>query len=112
MNSLTLGLMGLYCSLTIAQAYAEKLGVDVKSAGLLGLAVFIITTTGTDGVDVNNWSASGLFVAIVTVLLSVRGFSFAPHSLALFTNSRLDSWVSCRDGLYAADVVSVSYLMK
>jgi cellobiose-specific phosphotransferase system component IIC len=66
MNSLTLGLMGLYCSLTIAQAYAEKLGVDVKSAGLLGLAVFIITT-GTDGVDVNNWSASGLFVAIVTV---------------------------------------------
>ena len=34
MNSLTLGLMGLYCSLTIAQSYAEKLGVDVKSAGL------------------------------------------------------------------------------
>ena len=67
MNSLTLGLMGLYCSLTIAQVYAEKLGVDVKSAGLLGLAVFIIITTGTDGVDVNNWSASGLFVAIVTV---------------------------------------------
>ena len=31
MNSLTLGLMGLYCTLTIAQAYAEKLGVNVKT---------------------------------------------------------------------------------
>lgn len=76
MNSLTLGLMGLYCSLTIAQAYAEKLGVDVKSAGLLGLAAFIIVTTGSEGIDANSWSASGLFVAIVTVLLSVWIYSF------------------------------------
>ena len=112
MNSLTLGLMGLYCSLTIAQAYAEKLGVDVKSAGLLGLAVFIITTTGTDGVDVNNWSASGLFVAIVTVSPFRAGLFLCAAQPRAVYHSRLDSWASCRDGLYAADVVSVSYLMK
>ena len=57
-------------------SYAEKLGVDVKSAGLLGLVSFIIITTGADGVNVGSWSVSGLFVAIVTVLLSVWIYAF------------------------------------
>ena len=49
--------------------------MDVKSAGLLGLAAFIIIT-GSDGINAGNWSASGLFVAIVTVLLSVWIYAF------------------------------------
>lgn len=74
-NSLTLSFMGLYGSITIAMSYAEKIGVAVKSAAIIGIVSFIIFTTGaiTDGaISVTAFSASGLFVGILTSLLSVK----------------------------------------
>lgn len=79
MNSVTLGIMALYCSLTIGQNYAEQLGIDPKSSGVLGLASFIILTVGGNdeagGFLVSNWSASGLFVCMVSTLLMVKIYS-------------------------------------
>lgn len=79
MNSITLGFLALYCSVSISESYAEKLGIDTKSAGLLGLASFIIFTTGgldeAGGILVTAFSASGLFVCILTSLVSVKIYS-------------------------------------
>jgi cellobiose PTS system EIIC component len=80
MNSVTLNLMALYCSVSISESYAEKKQVDVKSAGLLGLATFIIfTISGNDsagGFPVTSFSANGLFVCMITSILSVRLYKF------------------------------------
>lgn len=76
MNDMTMSLMALYASNTIASAYGEKLGVNGRTAGLLGLASFIVITSGPEeGLATGNWSASGLFVAMVTSLLAVRVFA-------------------------------------
>lgn len=79
MNSITLGIMALYASLTIAQSYAEKLEIDPKSSGVLGLAAFIILTIGGNdeagGIAIGNWSAQGLFVCMVGTLLMVKIYS-------------------------------------
>lgn len=78
-NSLTLGIMALYASVTISMNYAERLKVDVKTAAVLGLAAFILFTIGTveNGmINVANFGASGLFVAILTSLVSVRLYKF------------------------------------
>lgn len=71
--------MALYCSLTIAGSYAKKLNVDVLTSALLGLATFIIFTVGgldeAGGIAVTAFSASGLFVCILTSLISVKIYS-------------------------------------
>lgn len=80
MNSVTLSLMSLYASVSISQSYAGKKGVDEKTAGLLGLATFIIFTIGGNDKDggfaVTAFSASGLFVCIITCLVAVRIYKF------------------------------------
>lgn len=80
MNILTLGFMALYVSISISENYGEKLGVDVKGASLIGLGTFIIfNLSGLDksgGIDITAFSASGLFIAIITSLVSVRIYWF------------------------------------
>ena len=52
MNSLTIGFLALYASVTITMNYAEKLGIDMKTAAVLGLATFVIVNldgTNADG---------------------------------------------------------------
>lgn len=75
-NSVTMSFLALYCSISISESYAEKLNVSPKSAGLLGLASFIILTIGgydeAGGIAVTAFSASGLFVSIITSLISVK----------------------------------------
>lgn len=80
-NSVTLGFMALYCSISIPASYAEITGkIDVKTAALLGVATFLIfTLSGFDevgGITVVPFSASGLFVCILTSILSVKTFIF------------------------------------
>jgi len=76
MNDMTMSLMALYASMTIGSAYGEKLGMNGRTAGLLGLSSFIVITSGPDeGLATGNWSASGLFVSMVVSLLAVRVFS-------------------------------------
>ncbi len=76
MNSVTLSLLSLYASMAMASAYGEKLGVDGRTAGLLGMAAFIVVTSGPErGVDVANFSANGLFVAMVTSLAATKVYS-------------------------------------
>lgn len=78
-NGLTMNFMAIYCAVTISMSYAEKLGVDVKTAGLLGLVTFFMfTLTGvTDNqIDVTAFSATGLFTVIIISLLSVRIYKF------------------------------------
>lgn len=75
-NGVTLSFLSLYCSISIAESYAEKLNINTKSAGLLGIATFIVFTVGgndaSGGIAVTSFSASGLFVCILTSLLSVK----------------------------------------
>jgi len=80
MNSLTMGFMGLYAALTISQSYGEVLKVDEKGASLIGVGTFIIfNIAGLDksgGIDFTSFSASGLFIAIITSLVSIRIYWF------------------------------------
>lgn len=75
MNSATLGLMALYCSIAIPYSYAEKKNIDKKNAVLIGVATFILfTVSGNDkagGILVTSFSASGLFACMITSILSV-----------------------------------------
>lgn len=76
---LTLGIMALYASITIAMNYAERLKVDVKTAAVLGMAAFILFTIGTienGTIVISSFGATGLFVAILTSLVSVRFYKF------------------------------------
>ena len=76
MNSVTLSLLSLYVSGAIASSYGKKLGMDSRTTGLLGLAAFIVITSGPEnGIDVNNFSANGLFIAMVTALLATKVYS-------------------------------------
>lgn len=76
MNNVTMGFMALYCAVSIPMYYAERKNINEKSAALLGLATFvIININGFDeagGINVSSFSASGLFVCIMTSLISVR----------------------------------------
>lgn len=80
-NSLTLEFMGLYCSISIPVSYGEKTGkLDAKTAALLGITTFLLfTLSGNDeagGISVTAFSASGLFVCIVTSLVSAKLYIF------------------------------------
>ena len=79
LNNITLSFLSLYCSVTISANYAEKLEVDVKTSSVLGLATFLAFTLAAydevGGIDVTAFSASGLFVCIMTSLLSVKVYS-------------------------------------
>jgi len=80
MNSITLGFMSLYAVIAMSQNYGKKLHLDTKSSGLIGLGTFLsFTLSGLDkagGIDVASFSASGLFIGIITSLISVRIYQF------------------------------------
>lgn len=80
MNSLTMNLMSLYCAVAIPYNYGAKKKLNTLTCSLLGLATFIIfTINGFDeagGILVTSFSASGLFVCILTSILSVNIFKF------------------------------------
>lgn len=44
--TMTTGFIALFASLTISMAYADKIGVDIKNAAVLGLASFLFLTIG------------------------------------------------------------------
>lgn len=76
MNSVTLSLLSLYAAAAIGSAYGKKLGVDSRTTGLLGMAAFIVVTCSPEsGVDAGNFSANGLFIAMVTSLVGVWIYS-------------------------------------
>ncbi len=73
-NSYTLGFLSLYTSISIAMNYGEKIGINPKTCGILGLVTFILITQTGGTIDTTAFSASGLFVTIVVVLMAVRIF--------------------------------------
>lgn len=76
MNSVTMSLLSLYLAGALGSAYGAKLGMDTRTTGLLSLAAFIVVTSGPEaGIDVANFSANGLFVAIVTSLVATKVYS-------------------------------------
>lgn len=79
MNSLTMNFLGLYASVTIAMSYAKFFNIEAVTSAVLGLASYLILNLAApvDGmIPVNNFSASGLIVAIITSLISVRIYKF------------------------------------
>ena len=80
MNSITLGFMSLYAVIVMSQGYGERLGLDTKGSGLIGLGTFLtFTLAGLDksgGIDITAFSSSGLFIGIVSSLVSVRIYWF------------------------------------
>ena len=74
-NSLTMGFLGIYAAITIPASYAEKQGLDVKTASLLGLAIFFMFTLNglnEDGsIATTAFGATGLFAIIVSSLVGV-----------------------------------------
>lgn len=74
--SYTMGFMALYAAYTIATAYGEKLEVDSKQAGLIGLVSFF--AIGFVGAEVNTayFGTSALFVAMLVSLSMVKLYAF------------------------------------
>lgn len=86
-NAMTLGFVGFYAAYTIAKNYGEILNVDSTQSGLLGLlAFFFITFTGPvdGGLQVAYFGTNGLFVAMVTSIVSVKIYSlFIKHHFTI-----------------------------
>lgn len=80
MNSLTMNMMSLYCAVAIPYHYAQKKKMNTLTCSLLGLATFLIfTINGYDeagGISVASFSASGLFVCIITSIVGVQILKF------------------------------------
>lgn len=80
MNSLTMNLMSLYCAIAIPYHYGSRKKMNTLTCSLLGLATFIIFTINgvdeTGSISVSSFSASGLFVCILTSILSVTILKF------------------------------------
>ncbi len=75
-NSLTLGFLGLYATVCIAMSYARLIGEDAPTAGLVGLVAFVLINingaASEEGFyNLGNFGAGGLFVGIITAILSV-----------------------------------------
>jgi len=65
---MTLNFLGFWCSLTIAQAYAELKQFDTKIAGIVGVLTFLLLATQgpvNGAISVGNFGATGLFVAML-----------------------------------------------
>lgn len=78
-NALTMNFLGFYAALMIAMNYAEKIGADAKTCGLLGTAAFFVFNLNgvtDDMIPVLSFSATGLFVGILVSLFSVRIYKF------------------------------------
>lgn len=78
-NDLTMGFLALYASITISMGYGDKLKANAKTCGLLGLITFLLINVdvikeGT--IAVKYFGATGLFVAIIVALVSVKIYSF------------------------------------
>ena len=71
-NSLTLGFMGLYAAYGIAHTYGEKLHVDAKQSGMIGLVAFFVISFAGGEVDISYFGSNALFAAVVTSLVSVK----------------------------------------
>ena len=76
MNTLTLSFMSLYASFTIAYNYGKKLNQNGLNSGIIGLMTFLVLVLGgldkNGGIPIVAFSSSGLFVAIITCIFSVR----------------------------------------
>lgn len=88
MNTLTLSFMALYCSFTIAYNYGQKLEIDGITSGVIGIATFLVFTIGgldkSGGISITAFSSSGLFVAIITSIFSVRVvWFFKKHNITI-----------------------------
>lgn len=78
-NDLTMGFLALYSAVTISMSYAEKVNLNSKTCGLLGLISFIlinIDAINEGAISVNYFGAKGLFVAIIVALVAVRIYKF------------------------------------
>lgn len=80
MNSLTMSFLSIYCAVAIPMSYAEKIGENQKTCGVLGLAIFFVFTlngVSAEGtIPTTAFSATGLFTVIVSSLLGVRLYKF------------------------------------
>lgn len=75
--SMTMNFIALYAALAIGLIYAKNLNIDVVGAALLALASFFLFNFNSveAGLDSRMFSATGLFTAIVSSLLSVKCYS-------------------------------------
>lgn len=86
---LTMGLLGLFMSFTLAYNYAKRLGIKAQiQSGFTSMVCFIlvcsplISTTNATGqtirtLNIANLGANGIFCAILIALISVRITKFA-----------------------------------
>lgn len=77
-NNMTLGFVGFWAAYSIAKSYGDILSVDSTQSGLLGLlAFFFITFTGPEDATISTayFGTNGLFVSMITSLLSVKVYS-------------------------------------
>lgn len=75
LNDMTMGFISLYAAICIAMSYSEKLKLNSKTGAVLGLATFLLININfiNEGqIAVRYFSAAGLFVAIISSVISVK----------------------------------------
>jgi len=76
--NITMNFLSLYAAVAIGMNYAKHFNIDSINAALLSVAAFFLININdlTNGMDVTNFAAGGLFAAIISSLISIRIYRF------------------------------------
>ncbi|SHS64230.1 PTS system oligo-beta-mannoside-specific EIIC component [Mycobacteroides abscessus subsp. abscessus] len=76
--NITMNFLSLYAAVAIGMNYAKHFNIDSINAALLSVAAFFLININdlSNGMDVTNFAAGGLFAAIISSLISIRIYRF------------------------------------
>lgn len=74
--NMTIGIMALVVSVMLPGAYAQRLGVDVKTSTILGFITFLLLVVYDPSTAITATGSLGMFAAIVAAFFSVRVYKF------------------------------------
>lgn len=95
-NTVCMGLMAIIAVYSVAYNVAKQLEVKPVSAGFVSLVAFVLTQTELDGtINTSNFGSTGLFLAIVIALISVKIIEvFEKHNVTIKLPSSVPSMVA------------------
>ncbi|MEK3991643.1 hypothetical protein [Robertmurraya sp. FSL R5-0851] len=72
--NITMNFLSLYAAVAIGMNYAKHFNIDSINAALLSVAAFFLININdlSNGMEVTNFAAGGLFAAIISSLISIR----------------------------------------
>lgn len=78
-NDLTMGFMAFYASISISMNYGKRMNIDGVTSAILGVGTFFLANINIikdDAISISAFSASGLFVTMITSILAIKIYKF------------------------------------